>query len=117
MDKEKMNQMMVEMNNLKREHDDAIKELESREFTSFVASGQIKLKMLGNFTVKSIHIDKAFFDSKSEAEVSDAVALAFNNVKYDIDSARKEIETEFNNKSVQMLRDLQLSGVDLGGGF
>lgn len=108
------------LNALKSRYDSDLKELDEREFTSIVAGGQIKLKMLGNLSVKTIFIDPDYMLGHGTKELGDAIALAFNNCRYDIKNARDQINNQFSTDSMNLLREMQLKGVNfnnpLGGG-
>ena len=76
-----------------------LQELAKKEYNSIVVAGQVKVKMTGNFTVNEVYISPDYLPTHTAQQISDAIALAFNNCKYDIDRERQEIVTRYQQLS------------------
>jgi len=95
----KMNEIAVKVKGIQEKMQLELKELSQKEFNSFVAAGQVKLKMTGDFSVKSILISPDYIPTHTTEELSEAICLAFNNCKYDIDKQKQEITNRYTTLS------------------
>lgn len=73
-----MQALMQQAQRMQREMEKAQKDLEAKEFEIVSAGGGIKVKILGNKTIKSIDIDEDIIDPSEKEMLQDMIVVAIN---------------------------------------
>lgn len=94
-DVSKMNSLALKARQIQEDMQRELKDLANKDYNSIVAAGQVKVRMTGDFVVKSVFISPDYIATHDTTQVSDAIALAFNNCKYDIDKERQDIANKY----------------------
>ncbi len=96
---EQMNALAAKARELQAQLQKELGDAAAKEYNSIVDAGQIKVKMTGDFTVHQIYISPDYLSTHTTQQISDAITLAFNNCKRDIDSERQAIIANFQEQS------------------
>lgn len=94
-DMSKMNALAQRAKEIQDEMQKELNELAKKEYNTIVAAGQVKIKMTGDFSVKSVYISPDYISTHSTDQISEALSLAFNNCKYDIDKEKQGIANKY----------------------
>ena len=86
-----MQQMFQQAQRMQRELQKAHAELESREF-KVEKSGMVEAIVMGDRSIKSLHIDKDALDPENKEMLEEAITLALNDAFQQINKANEEIE-------------------------
>ena len=93
-----MQQMLMNAQRMQRELQKAHAALAETEFKVSKA-GMVDLVMMGDRTIKEIHIDKDAMDPEMVEDVQEAIKLAINEALEKINAANEEIEEKITGKT------------------
>ena len=93
-----MQQMLMNAQRMQRELQKAHAALAETEFKVSKA-GMVDLVMMGDRTIKEIHIDKDAMDPEMVEDLQDAIKLAINEALEKINAANEEIEEKITGKT------------------
>lgn len=86
-----MQQMLMQAQRMQREMQKAHEELNAKEFP-VSKNGMVDLVMMGDRSIKSLHIDKDALDPENEEMLEEALTMAINEALEQIEKANEEIE-------------------------
>lgn len=93
-----MQQMLMNAQRMQRELQKAHAALAETEFKVSKA-GMVDLVMMGDSTIKEIHIDKDAMDPEMVEDLQEAIKLAINEALEKINAANEEIEEKITGKT------------------
>ena len=93
-----MQQMLMNAQRMQRELQKAHAALAETEFKVSKA-GMVELVMMGDRTIKEIHIDKDAIDPEMAEDLQEAIKLAINEALEKINAANDEIEEKITGKT------------------
>ena len=93
-----MQQMLMNAQRMQRELQKAHAALAETEFKVSKA-GMVDLVMMGDRTIKEIHIDKDAMDPEMIEDLQEAIKLAINEALEKINAANEEIEEKITGKT------------------
>ncbi|MBE6134540.1 MAG: YbaB/EbfC family nucleoid-associated protein [Erysipelotrichaceae bacterium] len=93
-----MQQMLMNAQRMQRELQKAHAALAETEFKVSKA-GMVDLVMMGDRTIKEIHIDKDAMDPEMVEDLQEAIKLAINEALEKINAANEEIEEKITGKT------------------
>ena len=93
-----MQQMLMNAQRMQRELQKAHAALAETEFKVSKA-GMVELVMMGDRTLKEIHIDKDALDPEMAEDLQEAIKLAINEALEKINAANDEIEEKITGKT------------------
>ena len=93
-----MQQMLMNAQRMQRELQKAHAALAETEFKVSKA-GMVDLVMMGDRTIKEIHIDKDAMDPEMCEDLQEAIKLAINEALEKINAANEEIEEKITGKT------------------
>jgi DNA-binding YbaB/EbfC family protein len=93
-----MQQMLMNAQRMQRELQKAHAALAETEFKVSKA-GMVDLVMMGDRTIKEIHIDKDAMEPEMVEDVQEAIKLAINEALEKINAANEEIEEKITGKT------------------
>lgn len=93
-----MQQMLMNAQRMQRELQKAHAALAETEFKVSKA-GMVDLVLMGDRTIKEIHIDKDAMDPEMVEDLQEAIKLAINEALEKINAANEEIEEKITGKT------------------
>lgn len=93
-----MQQMLMQAQKMQRELKKAQDELKAKEFT-VSKGGAVTVVVLGDYSVKSVDIDKDAFDPDNKEMIEEMIALAINEANVQIEKESEEINERITGRA------------------
>lgn len=99
-------QMMRQAQQMQKKMQENQQKLENTEFEGTSGNGLIKVKAMGNYTVKSVYIDKSLMNTDEKDMLEDLLVVAFNDLMKKIteanDSSMSDATGGINLKNIKL---------------
>lgn len=112
---QKMTEIAQKVRDLQQQMDNELNELAEKEYNSIVATGNIKIKMRGNYRVSAVIISPNYLETRTAEQISEGLTMAFNNCREAIEAEKEEIGKKYQEESQRVMRDAMMNRGSIPG--